>query len=133
MILYGLLQNIEVLKSRGSLEQAIKGIAYDSREVKEGFLFAALQGLHTDGHRYIEEAIARGAAAVLHSQDLSQYRREISYIQVENSRGSLSPLSAALYGYPSRELAVIGVTGTDGKSSTVWFIYQLCEALKKSA
>lgn len=133
MILSGLLQNIEVLKSHGSLEQVIKGIAYDSREVKEGFLFAALQGLHTDGHRYIEEAIARGAVAVLHSQELSQYRREISYIQVENSRGSLSPLSAALYDYPSRELTVIGVTGTDGKSSTVWFIYQLCEALKKAA
>jgi len=133
MILSGLLQNIEVLKSHGSLEQAIKGIAYDSREVKEGFLFAALPGLHTDGHRYIEEAIARGAVAVLHSQNLSQYRREISYIQVEDSRGSLSPLSAALYNYPSRELTVVGVTGTDGKSSTVWFIYQLCEALKKSA
>ncbi|MBA7534431.1 UDP-N-acetylmuramoyl-L-alanyl-D-glutamate--2,6-diaminopimelate ligase [subsurface metagenome] len=133
MILSGLLQNIEVLKSHGSLGQTIKGIAYDSREVKEGFLFAALSGLHTDGHRYIEEAIVRGAVAVLHSQDLSQYRREISYIQVENSRGSLSALSAALFNYPSRELSVVGVTGTDGKSSTVWFIYQLCEALKKSA
>ncbi len=133
MTLSGLLQNIEVLKSHGSLAQKIKGIAYDSREVKEGFLFAALQGLHTDGHRYVEEAIARGAVAVLHSQDLSRYRREISYIQVEDSRGSLSALSAALYNYPSRELAVIGVTGTDGKSSTVWFIYQLCEALKRPA
>ncbi|HEB09672.1 MAG TPA: UDP-N-acetylmuramoyl-L-alanyl-D-glutamate--2,6-diaminopimelate ligase [Spirochaetales bacterium] len=133
MTLSGLLQNIEILKSHGSLDQAIKGIAYDSREVKEGFLFAALQGLHIDGHRYIEEAIARGAVAVLHSQALSQYRREISYIQVENSRRALSPLAAALYNYPSRELTVVGVTGTDGKSSTVWFIYQLCEALKKSA
>ncbi|MQY77189.1 MAG: UDP-N-acetylmuramoyl-L-alanyl-D-glutamate--2,6-diaminopimelate ligase [Spirochaeta sp.] len=133
MRLSGLIQNIEILKSRGALDQEIKGIAYDSREVEEGFLFAALQGLHTDGHRYIEEAIGRGAVAVLHSQDQSQYRREISYIQVENSRRSLSPISAALHNYPSRELTVVGVTGTDGKSSTVWFIYQLCEALKKSA
>jgi len=132
MILSGLLQNIEVLKSRGTLEQEIKGIAYDSRDVKEGFLFAALPGLHTEGHRYVGEAIYRGAVAVLHSQDLSQYRREISYIQVKDSRRALSALSAALYNYPSRELTVIGVTGTDGKSSTVWFINQLCEALKKT-
>ena len=75
MTLSGLLQNIEVLKSHGSLDQVIKGIAYDSREVKEGFLFAALQGLHTDGHRYIEEAIAKGAVAVLPSQNLNQYAR----------------------------------------------------------
>ena len=116
---------ISVQEVRGDMERPISGIAYDSRDVQPGFLFAALDGLHTDGHRWAADAVRRGAVAVLHSRPLDGVPSGVTCIRVEDSRAALSPVAAAFHGHPSREIRVIGVTGTDGKSSTVWFIAQL--------
>ncbi len=124
---------IPVEETRGDMRRLIRGIAYDSRDVQPGFLFAALDGLHTDGHRWVEDAIRRGAAAVLHAKPLSDVPPEVTCIRVREPRIALSPAAAAFYGHPSREIRVIGVTGTDGKSSTVWFIAQLLSSLQKKA
>ena len=114
---------------RGSREIEVRGLTYDSRRVEAGDLFVALAGLHTDGHRFIEQAIRRGAAAVLHQDEADSYREGISYLQVPDSRQGMSVLAAAFYENPSQQLPVVGVTGTDGKSTTVWLIHQLLEAL----
>ncbi len=96
-------------------DPVISDITYDSREVTPGALFAALRGGYVDGHAYIDEAIERGAAALLVDQP-GDYR--LPAIVVEDSRAALSPVSAEFFGHPSHELNVVGVTGTDGKTST---------------
>jgi UDP-N-acetylmuramoyl-L-alanyl-D-glutamate--2,6-diaminopimelate ligase len=118
---------------RGESTVEVRGLAYDSRRVEAGDLFTALTGLHTDGHRFIAQAIERGAVAVLHQAELGSYQNQVAYVQVSDSRQSMSALAAAFYEHPSRELSVIGVTGTDGKSTTVWLIHQLLEALGKAS
>jgi UDP-N-acetylmuramoyl-L-alanyl-D-glutamate--2,6-diaminopimelate ligase len=102
---------------------AISGIAYDSRQVEPGYLFVALAGVNSDGHAYIGEAIRRGAAAIAGTRPECGYA--VPYIQVEDGRQALASLSAAFYDYPARQLTVIGVTGTDGKTTTTNLIYHI--------
>jgi UDP-N-acetylmuramoyl-L-alanyl-D-glutamate--2,6-diaminopimelate ligase len=116
---------LAVRELTGDAGRALTGIAYDSRDVSPGTLFVALDGQHTDGHRFIDEAVRRGAAGIVHSRPLPSRAPGVGYALVEDTRAVLSPLSAAFYGRPSLSLAVVGVTGTDGKSSTVSFLHQL--------
>ncbi len=100
----------------GAADTAIVDITYDSRTVGEGMLFAALVGGDFDGHDYVDRAVASGAAAVLVEQPMPV---EVPQIVVpDSSRGALAKVSRAFFGDPSREVTVIGITGTDGKTTT---------------
>jgi UDP-N-acetylmuramoyl-L-alanyl-D-glutamate--2,6-diaminopimelate ligase len=100
----------------GAADTAITGITYDSREAGKGMLFAALVGGDFDGHDYVGSAVANGAAAVLVERRMPV---DVPQIVVPgSSRAALAPVSRAFYGDPSRELTVIGITGTDGKTTT---------------
>ena len=102
----------------------VSGLAVDSREVRPGDVFVATSD-RIDGHQFIPHAIEQGAAAVIGSQEISL---PVPYLQVEDCRGLLAHLSAAFYHYPANELTMIGVTGSDGKTTTVNFLYQILSA-----
>jgi UDP-N-acetylmuramoyl-L-alanyl-D-glutamate--2,6-diaminopimelate ligase len=99
----------------GDGEIAVEDIQYDSRLVTPGCLFAALRGWYVDGHGYVRGAIERGAAAVLIDREIDD---GIPSIRVTDTRSALSPVAAEFFGHPSRKLSVIGITGTDGKTTT---------------
>ena len=131
--LQDIFKDIPTLETRGDLSCEISSLEYDSRQVKKGSLFFALEGIHTDGHKFIDQAVQQGAAGIVLSQDPDIYIEGIPYVKVKNSRAALSPASAAYYDNPSHKMKVIGVTGTDGKSTTVSFIHQLLQMEGKKA
>lgn len=123
---------------RGNLEVEVTGLACDSRQVKPGDLFVAIKGLNADGHDFILQALERGAVAVVREKGLSELRDlkfpsapsdpSFPFIHVPNSRQALAHLAATFHGYPARQLKVIGVTGTDGKTTTVNLTRAILEA-----
>lgn len=104
----------------------ISGVVSDSRKVKPGYLFVALSGQVTDGHCYIPDAIQKGAKAVVGTQPLEGIA--VPYFRVDDGRRALALLSAAFYDFPARKMTVIGVTGTDGKTTTSTMIYHILRA-----
>ncbi len=105
---------------------SVTGVVQDSRAVEPGNLFVALEGESHDGHRYIPQAVARGAAAVVGTR--AGLLPPVPYVRVEDSRTALAYLAAAFFGRPSRRLTVIGVTGTDGKTTTCNLIFSILRA-----
>lgn len=101
----------------------ISGITIDSRAVKPGDLFVAMRGRDADGHDYIQKAIENGAAAIVGDRERSGF--SVPYLRLENSRHALTWLAAAFHAFPARKLTVIGVTGTDGKTTTSNLIYKI--------
>jgi len=118
---------------QGDTDPLVAALEYDSRKVKPDTLFFAWSGVHTDGHSYINDAIARGAVVVIHEAEIDEKKPDVTYLKVRNSRFAMSPVAAAFYGFPSRRLLVTGVTGTEGKSTTVYLIWQLLRLMGKKA
>lgn len=126
MKLKKLLEGLEVLSANVGLETEIAQVCYDSRQVKPGDLFVALSGYTVDGHRFIPQAMASGAAAVL-CQTLPE-EGEIPYVQVADSRRALAVTGANFFGRPADAMTMVGVTGTNGKTTSTYLLKAVLEA-----
>ena len=104
----------------------ITAVTYDSRKVKSGTIFVAIAGFQVDGHDYISQAIENGAAAIL-SNGRSPKTKTVPILQVENPRIAMSQISAQFYGNPSETMNVVGVTGTNGKTSITHILYHILQ------
>jgi len=118
---------IQPLTVTGPAHCEIEGIAYDSRQVRPGWLFVALHGRHKEGAECIADAIQRGAVAVVSEQN-DWKRRDVTHIRVANARQALAEIAAAFYDAPARKLQVVGITGTNGKSTTAFMLRDIFAA-----
>jgi len=128
--LFNLINEVEYLKVRGPVSQKVRGLAYDSRKVQKGDVYVAIRGEQHDGHDYIPEALNNGAIGVIGEIESSNIPEECgTYVQVDNTRKTLASLSNAFYNYPTRKLFVVGITGTNGKTTTA---HMTCHLLGSS-
>ena len=124
-----LLDNVQVLEIENSTNPEISGLEYDSRRVEKNSCFFAVVGGANDGHNYIDSAIELGAKAIV-CQRMPQDRKEgVAYIVVEDSNIAMAAMAATFYGDPSEELRLVGVTGTNGKTTTATLLYDMFTAM----
>ena len=129
MKLTELLHTSEVLEIKGNPEISIKGIHCDSRKIEEGFLFIAVRGTQSDGHSYIGKAIEMGAKAVVCEKYPDTILNHIVYIRVKDSEEALGRIASVWNGEPSRNLSLVGVTGTNGKTTIATLLHYLFRKL----
>jgi len=113
----------------GSTNLAIDAIQFDSRKVEAFTVFVAVKGTQVDGHKYIEQAILKGAVAIVCEELPAEQRSGTTYVKVQNSSEALAFMASNFYDHPSREIKLVGVTGTNGKTSVVTLLHQLFSQL----
>ena len=130
MILKELLKGVTYTELKGGAEREISGLTYDSRTVSEGYCFFAVSGTVVDGHNFIAKAIEGGAAAVVCEHIPEEVaEKDCSFVVVENSNLAMGTIASNFYGNPSHELKVVGVTGTNGKTTIATLLYDLVQSM----
>ena len=125
MRLNELLKNVDTLSITGDVEVEITGVNIDSRRIEKGHLFVAIPGTVTDGHKFIPKAIELGATAVLCEKMPEEQIPEVTYVQVASTEDAVGKVATLFYGDPSRKLKLVGVTGTNGKTTIATLLYNM--------
>ena len=131
MNLKQLLEGISYEVQQGTADVEISDFQYDSRKVEKDGLFVCITGFQTDGHKYIPMALEKGAAALLCEHRVENVPEGVTVLVTENNRTALALLSDHFYGHPSAEMNVIGVTGTNGKTSTTYLMKSILDRIGK--
>src|ERR1035437_4745842 len=129
MILEELMQGVILQKTIGDAEINITSIQFDSRKVEMGCIFVATRGTASDGHQYIAGAIEKGAVAVVCEEIPVEIKPNVAYLKVENSADALAKMASVWYEFPSSKLILVGVTGTNGKTTIATLLYKLFREL----
>ena len=125
MKLEEIINGIEVIGTIGDLAKEISGIHIDSRKVESGHLFVAVKGTQTDGHAYIDKAIEKGASAIVCETLPESLNENVIYIKVKDTEDCVGHLATAFYGNPTSKLELVGVTGTNGKTTIATLLYKM--------
>lgn len=120
-----LLSAIKIVQTQGVYPEVVNGIDADSRNIAAGYLFVAVRGSQTDGHQYIPKAIEQGAVVVVCEEIPAEAPERVLFVQVKNSAEALGLLASRWHGNPSQELTLVGVTGTNGKTTTATLLYEM--------
>lgn len=129
MKLQDLLKNIEVIEIKGSNDVEVNDITTDSRKAKEGSAFIAIKGVQVDGHEYIKNALDLGATVIIFEEDVDTSKSGITYVKVKDSADATGKMATLWYGDPSSKLRLVGVTGTNGKTTTATLLYKMFREL----
>ncbi len=124
-----ILYSTDIISLKGDLSVIISGVTFDSRKVESGSLFIAVKGTHTDGHKYICDVIGLGAVAIICETLPDEFNPAVTYVKVHDSSSALGKIASAWYGDPSSKLRLIGITGTNGKTTTVTLLFNLFREL----
>ncbi|MBX2942141.1 MAG: UDP-N-acetylmuramoyl-L-alanyl-D-glutamate--2,6-diaminopimelate ligase [Cyclobacteriaceae bacterium] len=124
-----ILYKVNITSASGDMGISINGIAFDSRKVKEGFLFVAVKGTLSDGHDFIKSAVQKGAKAIVSEKLPETLSPHVTYVTVKDSAKALGTIAANFYDNPSSKLKLVGVTGTNGKTTVVTLLYKLFTSL----
>lgn len=128
MKLSELLKNVKVIASQGNIDVEIKGVNIDSRKIENDHLFIAMKGTQVDGHKFISKAIELGAVAILLEDMPEELNEKVTYVQVASTEEEAGKVATMFYGEPSRKLKLVGVTGTNGKTTIATLLYRMfCE------
>ena len=127
--LFSLLTDVAVLAQHGPADVLITGLTLDSREAGPGIAFGALRGTATDGHKFIEIAVGQGLAAVICEELPATLNPATAYVLVQDSAAALAHMASAFHGHPSRQLQLIGITGTNGKTTCATLLHKLLREL----
>ncbi len=120
MKLLKLLDDLDIVEIWGNPNRIIKGISHNSKLVKADYIFVAIEGIKFDGHNFINDAVINGASVIIVSKNI-KITEDVTIIKVKDTRLALSKVASAFYGYPAKELKIIGITGTNGKTTTTYF------------
>lgn len=125
ILLKDILFGVSIISISGNTSSTIKEIRFDSRRISTGDLFIAIKGVKIDGHKFINQAISNGANTIIHENEIYSKENGVNYVHVENSKKALAIIASNFYNQPSKNLQLIGVTGTNGKTTVATLLFSL--------